>query len=277
MADSDFKTQVSRDENANSASNVMFFQLADNAGNTVSITGGALDVNATVTPEDVYVDDSAFVVGTDNVGASGYLADETAPDSVDEGDIGIARMTLDRKQLFVLADPTTDANRLAIDANGTVGSRLTDGTTEVDILNATIDALQVAISDGTDQLAINPDGSINAVITTSAGTAVHDYDTATVAGAGTSNHDYTVTAASTLSLKQIIFAASGKLKIELQTGPVAGLVSQAVAFLDADSYGELTFAVPYSVPDTSTGTVRIIRTNRSGSQDVYTTIIGEES
>lgn len=42
-------------------------------------------------------DDSAFTVATTQVAPVGFLADETATDSVDEGDIGAARMTLDRK------------------------------------------------------------------------------------------------------------------------------------------------------------------------------------
>jgi hypothetical protein len=44
-------------------------------------------------------DDAAFTPGTDRVSAVGYLADETSTDSVDEGDIGIPRITLDRKQV----------------------------------------------------------------------------------------------------------------------------------------------------------------------------------
>jgi hypothetical protein len=46
-------------------------------------------------------DDAAFTVGTTKVSPVGYLADETATDSVDEGDVGAARMTLDRKQHVV--------------------------------------------------------------------------------------------------------------------------------------------------------------------------------
>ena len=49
----------------------------------------------------VFTDDAAFTPGTSKVSAVGYLADETASDSVDEGDIGAARMTLDRKQHVV--------------------------------------------------------------------------------------------------------------------------------------------------------------------------------
>lgn len=48
-------------------------------------------------------DDAAFTVGTTKVYSAGFLADETATDSVDEGDVGAARMTLDRKQHVVAA------------------------------------------------------------------------------------------------------------------------------------------------------------------------------
>jgi hypothetical protein len=51
-------------------------------------------------------DDAAFTVGTTPVNPVGYLADETATDSVDEGDAGAARMTLDRK-LIVTVQPHT--------------------------------------------------------------------------------------------------------------------------------------------------------------------------
>jgi hypothetical protein len=45
------------------------------------------------------VDDAAFSVASTRVSPAGYFADETATDSVDEGDIGAARITLDRKQI----------------------------------------------------------------------------------------------------------------------------------------------------------------------------------
>lgn len=51
-------------------------------------------------------DDAAFTPATSRVMPSGYFADETATDSVDEGDIGAARMTLDRKQIVTLAPHT---------------------------------------------------------------------------------------------------------------------------------------------------------------------------
>jgi hypothetical protein len=42
-------------------------------------------------------DDAAFTPGASSVTPIGALADETGPDSVDEGDVGAVRMTLDRK------------------------------------------------------------------------------------------------------------------------------------------------------------------------------------
>lgn len=43
-------------------------------------------------------DDAAFAAA-DGVVAAGHLADEVATDSVDEGDIGVSRMTLDRRSI----------------------------------------------------------------------------------------------------------------------------------------------------------------------------------
>jgi len=52
------------------------------------------------------VDDAAFTPGTSRVVAGGYFADEASTDSVDEGDLGAARMTLDRK-VIVAPSPHT--------------------------------------------------------------------------------------------------------------------------------------------------------------------------
>jgi hypothetical protein len=105
---------------------------------------------------------------------------------------------------------------------------------------------------------------------------IHDYSTATPAGDAASNHDYTVTG-TTFMLKSIIASCSGAMKFEIQTGPVASLVTKAVGFLNArqGDTKQVYFDPPIEVPVTSTGTVRVIRTNRnSSSTDVYSTIIG---
>jgi len=60
----------------------------------------------------VFADDAGFTVATSKVFAVGFLADETSTDSVDEGDVGIARMTLDRK-IHVVNEETGATQRIA--------------------------------------------------------------------------------------------------------------------------------------------------------------------
>jgi len=127
----------------------------------------------------------------------------------------------------------------------------------------------VQLSDGT--AAIGVSGNPLYVTFTSAPITgeVHSYlDTTTV------NHDYTVVTA--LLLKSVYFSCSGGGKAEVQVGPLATLVTKWVGFVPkAGGTVSVTFDPPIEVPTTSTGTVRVIRTNReSSAQDLYSTIIG---
>lgn len=71
----------------------------DNAGTfAVQVDGNALTALQLI-DNPVIVDDAAFTPATSSVNMAGFQADETATDSVDEGDAGAARMTLDRKQI----------------------------------------------------------------------------------------------------------------------------------------------------------------------------------
>lgn len=54
-------------------------------------------------------DDSGFGVGADSVAPIGALADESAPDAVDEGDVGIVRMTLNRALHVSVRDVAGDS------------------------------------------------------------------------------------------------------------------------------------------------------------------------
>ena len=225
---------------------------------------GALRVSASVTVASDHVDDAVFTPAVDYVSTIGGFADETATDSVNEGDTGALRMTLDRKLLTRIVG-ATDANRLDVDASGNA---------QVDIAAISVTAVPVS-KDSSANSETNPIW-VQVTDTQVSGEETHDYSTASaVASGATSNHNYTV-AGTTFFLKSIIFSASGPGKVEVQTGPVASLVSKAVAFIPP--FGEnvqLNFNPPIEVPSTSTGTVRLIRTNRAAlAQDLYSTIIG---
>ena len=81
---------VSIDDNAGSLT-------VDNAGTFATQVDGAALTALQKIDDPVLVDDAAFTPATSSVMMAGFEADETATDSVDEGDAGAARMTLDRK------------------------------------------------------------------------------------------------------------------------------------------------------------------------------------
>jgi hypothetical protein len=78
-----------------------------NAGTfAVQVDGNALTALQLI-DNPVIVDDVAFTPATSSVMMAGFEADEGSTDSVDEGDAGAARMTLDRKQIVTPQPHTT--------------------------------------------------------------------------------------------------------------------------------------------------------------------------
>lgn len=312
MADGRFPTLISKDRAANSGSNAIFTTLVDAAGDQIAIDGsgnigailaansgvdigdvtinnaagasavniqdggnsitiddggGSITVDGTVTTtlSSEKVDDAAFTVATDKVLVLGGFADDTSPDSVDEGDVGALRMTLDRKLLVRLVG-ASDGNRLDIDASGHA---------QVDI--AAISVTTFPVSKNTSVNSETNPIFVSTVNTVVSGSEIHNYSTATVAADTASNHDYTV-AGTTFLCKQVLGSASGAAKFEVQSGPVASLTTKAVFFVSDNGGTErVEFNPPLEVPVTSTGTLRVIRTNRENqSQDLYSTIIGND-
>lgn len=80
----------------NAGTNLNTSALATSANQSTMITALQLIDDPVIT------DDAAFTPATNKVSMAGFEADETATDSVDEGDAGAARMTLDRKQIIAL-------------------------------------------------------------------------------------------------------------------------------------------------------------------------------
>jgi hypothetical protein len=197
-------------------------------------------------------------------------------------------MTLDRKQLHVLVDATTDSQRLAIDASGlaqvdVAAHALTNANalpvSADNSANAVGNPIYVSVSKDTSANSETNPIYVYTVNTVVSGNEVHDYDTAAaVASDASDNHDYTVVG-TTFLLKSVIVSGSGNVKFEIQTGPVAGLATVAVGFLTGrqGDTKQVVFDPPVEVPATSTGTVRVIRTNRQGAAtDLYSTIIGSD-
>lgn len=78
-----------------------------NAGTfAVQVDGAALTALQLI-DNPVLVDDAAFTPATSSVMMAGFEADEASTDSVDEGDAGAARMTLDRKVIVTPQPHTT--------------------------------------------------------------------------------------------------------------------------------------------------------------------------
>lgn len=80
---------------------------------------------STASTDSTLADDAAFTPTTTQVTPVGFFADETATDSVDEGDIGAARMTLTRKQITA-SEFQEDTAHVAADYLTVIGTKRTD-------------------------------------------------------------------------------------------------------------------------------------------------------
>lgn len=242
----------------------LYTQIHD-GGNSITVDAVDLDIrNLTHVSDSVRLGDGTDLVNVTAAGELNVLA--TAQPGVDIGDV-----TVNNAAGASAVNIQDGGNSITVDGTVTVTA------TDLDIRDLTLAQDAVKVSSNTSANSeTNP--IYVQMATGSSGNEVHSYNTASaVASDATSNHDYTVTG-TTFLLKSVIGAFSGGGKIEIQTGPVASLVSKAVAFVTKEGgHVQLEFNPPIEVPVTSTGTVRVIRTNRQGqAQDVYSTIIGND-
>jgi hypothetical protein len=141
------------------------------------------------------VDDAAFTVASSYISATGFLADESSTDSVDEGDGGVARMTLDRKQIVVNQPHTAgglslfrslDLDETEEDVKTSAGClyklRITNLSTSlryVKIYNATAANVTVGTTTPVDTIVVPPAAASGAtVITETFGGVGLTFDTA---------------------------------------------------------------------------------------------------
>ncbi len=151
----------------------------------------ASDDNAVVALEliddAIKADDAAFTPGTTKVMMAGFQADEASTDSVDEGDAGAARMTLDRKVITTNQPHTAgglsvfyhldiDESPTAQEVKATAGClyklRITNRTTSVryvKLYNATAASTTVGTTTPLDVIPVPANASDYTVITESFG------------------------------------------------------------------------------------------------------------
>lgn len=223
----------------------------DANGRLYCIVTGSVSITGTVTVTATDLDIRDLVFATDKVDVTGSSVTVTATN-------------LDIRDLVFATDK--------VDVSGSAVTAVVTAT-DLDIRDLALatDAVRVSGNSSANSIT-NP---IFVQVTNNNVTGeVNSYSTATIAGGATSNHDYTVTTG--MKLKSIEFACSGSMKVEVLVGPVASLVSKAVSFIPSAGGGNrIVFDPPIEVPTTSTGTVRVIRTNRNNqSADVYSTILG---
>jgi hypothetical protein len=162
---------------------------------------------------------------------------------------------------------TEDKQDSAITELQTIKSNQTDGS-------------QVSkITDGTDELAVNGDGSINVnIVDAAVGDDINVYGTASagVPGTPTTVVDYTVNTGKTLKLNGVHATGSGKIKVEIKAGTPSSETTRAVGFSStANPNIDITFPTPLEV--VAGDKVLVIITNKdTANQDLYANISGEE-
>ena len=219
----------------------------------VSDAGGSLTVDST----DLDIRDLVFA--SDKVDASG------------------STVALDASTLSALESITVQNGAGASAVNiQDGGNSITVDAVDLDIRNLNFAQDKVGITDGTDNLAINTDGSINVVIQEDTGTEVVNYNRGVaIAGGASSNHD--VTFASASKLYQVFSSATGKLRVEVQieTGLLTGVFNTSAVGFNSTANPNIDISLVKYAAIPLGARVRVIRTNlENQAQDVYSTIVG---
>jgi hypothetical protein len=102
-----------------------------NAGTfATQVDGSALTALQKI-DDPVLVDDAGFTPASSSVMMAGFEADEASIDSVDEGDAGAARMTLDRKQIVTVQPHTAGGWDIKMCSSGDGSTALTNSAQAV--------------------------------------------------------------------------------------------------------------------------------------------------
>jgi hypothetical protein len=134
----------------------------------------------------------------------------------------------------------------------------------------------IKIGDGTETLAINTDGSINAVTTKQLSGNVVDYGTsAAVAKDGTADFDYVVATGKTFIGSNILVGTRGACKVTFGTYDGTTFVPKGVLFQQAAFNGPIQIPNLTLVGD-GTNLIRVTVKNLDSATDLFCTIQGQE-
>lgn len=285
-------------------------------GNSITVDGSvSITGSVTVTAIDLDIRDLTHVSDSVKVGdGTDFLAvnaDGSINVTVNNASIAVTATDLDIRNLSASQDNVAisdGTDTLAVNADGSINAIVTATNLDIRDLNSATDSVaitdgggsitvdgsvtvsasdldirdlshtqdSVKVGDGTDLLAVNADGSINVVVSGSAGAKVHDHKVASaVASDTTDNHDYTA-AGGVLRIDSVSFASSGGSKAVLIYDPTGTNKIIWTGFVPKEG-GEVTrhFDQPFEVADTKV--IRLAVTNRQGAaQDLYSLIEGEQ-
>lgn len=228
----------------------------EDGGGSITVDAVALDIRLLTNADVVTIED-----GGGSITVDGAV-------SVDDGGGSI---TVDAVALDIR--PLTNADVVTIEDGG--GSITVDAT-DLDIraLDATTD--NVAISDGTNTLSVNADGSINVNIQPDAGdTDVINFNETISGAVGTpANHDYVVPSGETFHGEKVIVGSRGAVEVKIGTWNGTAFTTLMHYWQDPKENREVS--IPrLTLTGNGTLAVRIIVTPRDGAaDDIHSTLQG---
>lgn len=184
-----------------------------------------IDGAVTSTAAEGIADDAAFTPGTSKVIPAGLLFDDTAPDSVNEGDVGIQRMSANRNGYVTLRDAAGNERGLNVDANGVIGASLISGQSYLTAGAGAVAANTPRVTLASDDPLVAKSASLGAVSSAT---------TSAVASAATS----TQLLASNASRKGVLISNTDANVLRVKYGATASATSFAVA-IAANGYWEM--------------------------------------
>lgn len=277
---------VTADQGApNTSANGWPVKITDGTDDALVTAAGELNVLATAQPGvdigDVTVNNGAGAAavniqdGGNSITVDGTVSASNFPATVDTNYGTVGANTIRTAAQIGNATGAADFNA------GATGAQTLRTESNQGAPASLANAWPTKITDGTDLMLVNTDGSINVVVADNTpGTPINNYNTAAaIAGGASSNHDYTVTALKTFYFNQIEASASGKMKIEVQieTGVATGVFNTRWVQFNSTSETNMVIHIDNPIAVAAGVRVRVIRTNRDNqAQDVYSTISGYE-